>query len=442
MLHRNIFSLAWPAVSEHLLYTVTMMADMIMVSRLGTDSIAAVGVSNTIAFIFISVFGFALRISTQALTARFAGSGSREKIKVAGGNSLLMGIIVGTVISVLGILGNKFLLHVMDTSEAVTIIGATYLRIILGIAFFRFLFFICSGILRGMGDTRTPLFIMIFANIFNVLFNYLLIFGIGVFPELGVLGAGIATGGSYIIAGILIFFITLYLRSQIPVSTRDIKKVDPSMIKSIWRIATPALVENGVRRAGLFVYLKMVTALGTIALAAHQLTIRIEAFSFMMGVGFGVAASTLVGQSLGAEKKELAGESIKKTSYYGLFIMTLMGFFFVLKPDLIFSIFNPERSLKLYSMIALILCAFEQIPLGLFMIVGGGLKGAGDTKTPMLISIVGSIIVRLPLAYLLAFKMNMGFPGVWMAAVTDWWVKAILAVIAYHKGSWRDITFD
>lgn len=441
-LHRNIFLLSWPAVSEHLLYTITMLVDMIMVSKLGTNSIAAVGVSNIMSFIFISIFGFPLRIAAQAITARFAGKNNMAKIKEVGGNTLFLSLSVGSLISLTGILGSRMLLHIMGTSEPVTMIGKTYLSIVLGIAMFRFLYYVCSGILRGMGDTRTPMFIMIFANIFNVIFNYFLIFGIGIFPELGVIGAGIATGGSYILAGLIIFTVTIYFREGIPVTIGDIRKLNRGMIKNIIRVSLPAAIETAVRRGGLFVFMKMVTAVGTVALAAHQLTVRIEAFSFMIGVGFGVAANTLSGQSLGAGDPELAEESIKKTSYYALLIMTGLAFFFVLNPGLVFKIFNPEPTVRLFGIMALMICAFEQIPIGIFMVVTGGLKGAGDTKTPMFISFIGSIVVRLPLAYIFAFKMDYGFAGIWLAAVIDWTVKAILSVIALYRDGWKKVEFE
>jgi len=441
MLNRNIFSLAWPSVSEHLLHTITMMVDMIMVARLGTDSIAAVGLSNVIAFTFIAIFGFPLRISAQALTARFAGANLPGRVRNAGGNSLGLAIIVGVIISLLGILGSSWLLSIMGASESVCLIGTGYLRIVLGIALFRIVFFVSSGIQRGMGDARTPMFIMVVANIFNIVFNYFLIFGIGIFPRLGVLGAGIATGGAHILAGISIFFITLCFRKGVPVSLSDVKRLDVNMVRNIWRIAIPATLETTVRRIGLLIFMRMVAALGTAALAAHQLAIRIEAFSFMIGVGFGIVASTLVGQSLGAGKISLAEESIKKTSYYAIGLMAMLSFAFILFPGVILRIFRPEMGVELLAISALIICAFEQIPLGLNMVITGGFKGAGDTKIPMLISAVGSLLIRVPLAYLLVFKLNLGFTGIWIGTVFDWWVKAILSIIAFYRGRWRELKF-
>lgn len=441
MLNRNIFSLAWPSITEYLLYTITMMVDMVMVSRIGTNAIAAVGLSNIVAFIFISIFGFSLRTSTQALTARFTGANLPEKIREAGGNNLALGILIGSLIGLMGILLSGWMLKVMGSSEEVYIIGVGYLKCVLGIALFRIVFYVCAGILRGMGDTRTPMFIMVGANVINIIFNYFLIFGIGIFPELGVLGAGIATGGAFIIAGISLFVITLYFRKGVPLSLNDVKRLNKEMVENILRIAFPAAIETGVRRLGMLIFIRMVVSLGTVALAAHQLAMRIEAFSFMVGVGFSVASATLVGQSLGLKKIMLAEESIKKTSYYSIGIMSLLGFIFVLFPSTVLRIFRPETDVKLLSIIALIICAFEQIPLGIFMVITGGLKGAGDTKTPMIISVVGSLMVRVPIVYLLAFRLNLGFVGVWIGAAADWWVKAILGIIAYYRGRWREIEF-
>ncbi len=440
-LHRNIFTLSWPAVTEQLLFTVTAFVDMVMVSRLGTDSIAAVGLASILLFIFISVFAFPLRISAQALTARFAGEGSPKKIKESGGNALFLSIILGTIMSLIGIFGSRILMGLMGTTQKVYTLGSEYLTIVLGVSLFTFIYFTSTGILRGMGDTKTPMFLMGFSNVINVVFNYLLIFGIGGFPRLEVKGAAIATGGSYIIGAVLIFAI-IHLRKKIPVRLEDIAKINGKASYNIWKIASPAVAEFGIRRTSLFFFMKMVASLGTVALAAHQLALRIESFSFMMGVGFGIASNTLVGQSLGAKRVRLADESIKKTSYYAVAAMSLLAFLFVLAPGAVFKIFNPEIDVKIFAMMAIVIAAFEQIPLAFLIVVAGGLNGAGDTKTPMVIAFIGSIVVRLSLVYLFAFKLGYGFAGVWIAAVIDWTIEAILAVIAFYKGKWREIEFE
>ena len=439
-LHRNIFTLSWPAVVEHLFFTITAFVDMIMVSRLGTDSIAAVGLASTLFFIFISVFGFPLRIAAQALISRFAGENSTDKIRISGGNILFSTVILGSIMSLLGVYGSDFLMGLMGTSKIVYVLGSEYLSIVLGCSIFTFIYFSCTGIIRGMGDTRTPMFLMGLGNVFNIVFNYLLIFGIGIFPRLEVTGAAVATGGSYILGGILIVFI-VHLRKKITVNISDVKRVDKATLLNIRRIACPAMLEFGIRRTSLFFFMKMVTSLGTVVLAAHQLALRVESFSFMMGIGFGIASNTLVGQSLGAKRVDLADESIKKISYYAIGIMSLLAFFFASKPGLVFSIFKPETEVKLFAMLAILVAAFEQIPLAFLIVIAGGLNGAGDTKTPMIISFIGSIPVRLSLAYLFAFRMGYGFAGIWFAAVCDWFIEAILAVIAFYKGKWREIEF-
>jgi putative MATE family efflux protein len=440
-LHRNIFTLSWPAVVEHLFFTVTAFVDMVMVSRLGTDSIAAVGLASTLFFIFISVFGFPLRIAAQALTSRFAGEGSPKKIKISGGNVLFVSLILGIAISLFGIFGSNVLMSLMGTSETVYNLGRKYLTIVLGCSVFAFVYFSSTGIIRGMGDTRTPMFLMGLGNVFNIVFNYFLIFGIGIFPRLEVVGAAIATGGAYILGGILILLL-VHLRERIPVDIADIRRIDPKAIQNIWKIASPAMLEFGIRRTSLVFFMKMVAYLGTAALAAHQLALRIESFSFMIGIGFGIASNTLVGQSLGAKRVDLADESIKKISYYAIAVMSLIAFFFVLKPEIVFSIFKPEFEVKIFAMIAIIVAAFEQIPLAFLIVIAGGLNGAGDTKTPMIISFIGSIPVRLSLAYWFAFKLGYGFAGIWLAAVCDWVVEGILAVGAFYMGKWREIKFE
>ena len=439
-LNRNIFVLAWPAVLENLLQTGMMFADTLMVSRLGTTPLAAVGLSNMLVFIFLSTFGFPIRIVATALVARYAGAKEDEEARSAGGKTLTVGIGLGFLITVAGLLLSEKLLVATGVEPEVLRVGSLYMRIVFSFTLFRFITLTGSGILRGGGDSRTPMLIILAANSLNVLLNWLLIFGVGPFPRMEVTGAGLATGLSVLFGGFLTLFILSRGISVVRLSLRNLRGFDIPLLKKIGRLFLPASLEHLVLRVGMFLFMRIVVALGTISLAAHQIGMRIESLSFMIGVGFSVASATLVGQSLGAKKPALAGLAMRRIALYSVFAMFLLALAFVSAPGFLVGLFSPEKEVFYLASLCVIVCAFEQSSIAILMVLTGGLQGAGDTVSPMVVSFVGALLVRIPLVYILAIRLEFGLIGVWMGSVFDWSLRAAAIYGCYRFGRWRRIS--
>ncbi len=438
-LNRNIFVLAWPAVLENLLHTGMMFADTLMVSRLGTAPLAAVGLSNILIFVFLSFLGFPTRIVATALVARYTGAGDEEQARCSGGRVLIVGIGLGAVVTVSGLLFSERLLVLMGAEQAVVALGAVYMRVVFSFVWFRFITLAGSGILRGAGDSRTPMLIVLAANALNVILNWLLIFGIGPFPRMEVAGAGLATGLATVFGGLLTLLVLLRGYSLVQLAPRDLSRPDLSELKKIGKLFLPASLEHLGLRVGMLLFMRIVVALGTASLAAHQIGLRIESLSFMIGVGFSVAAATLVGQSLGADRPELAELAMRRIALYSILAMFLLALAFVAAPAFLVRLFSPEPDVFYLTSLCVILCAFEQPSIAVLMVLSGGLQGAGDTLSPMVVSFVGALIIRLPLVYFLAMRLGLGLIGVWSGTVFDWALRAAFIYACYRLGRWRRI---
>lgn len=438
-LNRNIFVLAWPAVLESLLHTGMMFADTLMVSRLGTAPLAAVGLGTILLFAFFSVFGFPIRIVATALVARYTGAGDDDEAKSAGGNTLMVGLGLGLLIALFGSIFSERLLILMGAEQEVVALGSRYMRMVFSFTMFRFLTLAGSGVLRGAGDTRTPMFIILAANSLNVFLNWLLIFGIGPLPRMGVSGAALGTGIALSFGGLLTLWVLFTGVSAVRLSLGDLYRLAWVRLRKIATVFLPASLQHVVLRAGMLIFMRMVVALGTVALAAHQISWRIEALSFMIGVGFSVASATLVGQSLGADRPGLAALSMRRITLFAVGIMFLLALLFVSGPGLLVGLFSPEREVFYLACLCVIISAFEQPAIAILTVLNGGLQGAGDTLSPMVVSFVGALLVRIPLVYFLAIRMEMGLVGVWVGTVFDWALRAVFMYGCYRFGRWRRI---
>src|SRR6056297_1949666 len=281
------------------LQSIVGVVDVIMVGQLGASAIAAVDIGNRVVFVLIGTL-MALSIGATALVAHYIGAGNKEEANHIMWQSLFSGFIAALIIGGLGILYSRELMGAMtflmeENDPFILNQGSSYLNIVLASMLFGLPMMVVNAVLQGIGDMKTPLFIMFISNVVNVLLNYLLIFGIGIFPALGVIGAALGSGiGRFI--GFLIGI-------------------------DILIIGIPAAVEQFARQSSQIIYTALVAGLGTATIAANAVTMNVSSLSFMPGFGFGMAATTLVGQSLGAKKKDLAENYAKQSSYLTLILM-------------------------------------------------------------------------------------------------------------------------
>ncbi|WIV11862.1 MATE family efflux transporter [Proteiniborus sp. MB09-C3] len=434
----RIFKLAIPAIMEMTLHTLVWTADMAMVGRLNPASISAVNLGAQIMFTISNIFG-ALGIGATAMVSRQIGAEDRVEAENIAAQAIGIAFIASIIIGLTGILSANTTFNLIVDDPEVISLGSNYLRIVFIGAFFLIPQFVANSILRGAGNTVIPLVSAAFANAFNIIGDYVLIFGKFGFPELGVNGAAIATGTSQIIGASITFFFLIRGKSGIKLHINKVFKLNRDIIKSIVNLSVPATLETFMNEGSRLLSSFWIAQLGTAAFAAHSLANAAESISFMPGYGFAVAATTMVGQSLGAKNIERAEISTKKSVIYSVLLMTTVASVFLFVPFEIMRLFSNNLETVELASRCLRVGAVEQIPIAIAMSVSGALKGAGDTKGPFKISLVTNLAVRLPLIFIIVFVLKWNIVFVWWATAIQFIVEAVLMTIRYRRGRWKSI---
>lgn len=417
------------------------LVDSIMLGSLGREAIAAVGIAGPFVYTFISVVT-ALAVGTMAIVARAVGERDAAKQERESATSLVTAFVVGIL---LVILSSPLLPHVaqffkVGDSEEVVRNATIYLQIYAYAFPFLLMELVASNIMRAGGETKIPMYLAFVSNALNIVLNYFLIFGAWGFPELGVAGAAIATMISSSLQGVLAVAVLFTKWSPIRLRMGSLRLIDWGSFKKLIKISLPAAVEPMIFQTGMLTVVKLITELGTVSLAAHRAAISIESLSFMPAYGFATACSAIIGQALGAKLTRRAEEGFHQTARLMLWFMYAIGaIFFCFSTFLIWLFIPNDPEVIGLGASCLAIAAFEQPFMGLAMVYGGALRGAGDTKSPVYVSIVGIWGVRIPLAYIMAHVLCWGIVGIWMVMVADWLSRTLVYMYLYNRGKWKHI---
>lgn len=432
-----IISMAWPVMLEMASLTVTQVVDMMMVGRLGPAAIAAVGLSNIPIQYSIQLFN-ALSVGTTALVSRAVGGEKlqegreilQQSIILSSCAAIFMGLVfLNWAPSVLGFFGPE--LDVLD-------LGSRYMRLMIPGFIAMFISLVIAAGLRGAGDTRTPMKINLVVNLLNVVGNYLLIFGPGPFPAMGVSGAGLATSLARTIGAGTLIFLIIYKHPNLRLKGLGMK-VRFDLIKRILNIGLPASGEQLIMRLGQLFYERMVASLGTAAYAAHQVALKAEAFSYMPGFGLAVATATIVGKNLGSGQPEEASAGAHESWKMGLAIMGTMGIIFFFFPQYLMRLFVDDPEIIQLGAGCLRIVAFAQLPMATHFIYSWGLRGAGETKSVFYSTAVATWAGRLLFGFIFIRILDLGLYGAWLAMVVDWLLRGAYVRLRFIRGQWKKI---
>ncbi|ACB84575.1 MATE family efflux transporter [Natranaerobius thermophilus] len=448
-IRKKVIFLAWPAIIEMFLMTFKQIVDNAMVGRLGEASIAAVGLSMSPMMFFMGLFA-ALGVGTTAVVARHIGAKEHNQANLAGRQAIIMSVATALLVTSIVFPLAPTIINLMGAEPEVVPLGTDYLRIISAGILFISSSFILSGVLRGAGDTRTPMRVNAVANVVNIILNFLLIFetremsflgieflmpGAGI----GVQGAALGTSISRAIASLLVVKTLLKGKSVIKINLSDSFRPDFTMIKRIVKVGIPTAIERMAMSSGQVLFTRIVASLGTTATAAHHMAINAESLSFMPGFGFSMAATTLVGQGLGAKDPKLSERCGLETWRLGAGVMSFMGLIFFFFPHVLMNFLTNEPEVIDLGVMCLRIVALAQPPFATAIILSGGLRGAGDTTFPAVTTAIGMLGVRLILAVLFAFVFNWGLFGAWLAMASDLYVRGILVFLRFKSGKWKEI---
>ncbi|MBR5265271.1 MAG: MATE family efflux transporter [Clostridia bacterium] len=439
MIYNDVIRLAWPSLVELMLTQLASMVDLMMVGQLGAWAISAVGLTTQPKFLVTTIF-MALNVGTMALVARYRGADNREKAKLVMRQAMLINIIISVVGSILGYIFAEPMIKFMGAADAETLAGGTiYLQIQMLGMFTMAITSVVTSVLRATGDSRTAMIYNTTANLVNVLLNYLLIFGNWGFPRLEVAGASIATVIGQFVACIMALVAIMNKKQYARLELKDGFKPHMKTIKDIFAIGTPAMGERMAMRVGMIIYAKTVASLGTVALATHQVCMNIQALTFMNGEAFSVSATSLVGQSLGKRRADMAVHYSKRTQQLGMIVSAMIAIVVFFFNKEIIGLYNDDMAIislggPLLQMVALI----QPLQAAQF-ISAGVLRGAGDTKYTAYVSSATVMILRPVLAIILISFFGMGLEGAWYALVADQLLRTVLILARYYSGKWRNV---
>ena len=439
-LNRTILTLSLPSVAESLLSTMVYMVDTILIGWLNDPmALAAVGLSSTLMWASDGLFR-AISISASAMVARSWGSSDFEDGRRTAGQSLILSVLVAMILMVLLIPVARLFLQAMGGEPEVVWRGTQYVRIILATSVISYPLTIATSIMRATGDTQKPMYVTALMNVVNVIGAFVLIFGLGPIPRLELRGAALSTSLARAVGGLVALGVLFSSKTPVHLRPEHLRHWDWQVLVRIVRISLPNIGETVISRLGFILFTRILASLGTIALAAHQIALRVESLAFMPGWGLSMAAAALVGQALGAGKDDVAEKGIRRTLVIGNGAMAVLAAAFIaFGPAIVrvFGIQDPEVTSGAAELIRI--SSLELFGLCTMMILGGCLRGAGDTRTPMIVTLVGTLLFRVPTTYLFAITLDGGLSGVWLATAVDWSMRALVMCGLYMRGRWKTV---
>ena len=428
----SIWGLAWPSILANILFAAVGIVGLKAVGALGTEALAAVGTGQRIFFVIQSLI-MAVSTGTTALIARAYGSGKKNEGALVLFDSLWIGIALGVFTTFVGWIYGENILGLFGLNEQSKELAVDYLKYSMLFSAMFSASFIFGAALRAAGDAKTPLAIMIFQNIINVFLLIGLVNGSFGLPNLGVVGAAFAWGISFTIGTLICFF--LWLSNLTIIKRPNFNSFNRNRIKLILKISTPATIEQGIFQFGLLFYFWIISLYGTAPVAAYNIGINILMLSFMIGQGFSIAGATLTGQFLGADNPKEAKRSGGRSTGLSIISMTFIGLTVaIFSKEISGFLINDPEVIRLTVIFVWFLGSMQPL-MAIEFALGGALRGAGDTKSPLIITMIGLVFFRLSVAFVF-LVFNLPIEYIFSSLMIDYLVKAVLFSYRFNSGKW------
>lgn len=432
------FNISWPCALETVLVSLVGSIDIMMVGGLGATAIAAVGLTNQPKFVLLAMI-FSLNVGVTAIVARRKGEKDYNGANSCLRQSIILSFIISLIMATFGYIFAYDIMKFAGAGEDVVENSVAYYQILMVSIVFTALSLTINAAQRGVGNTKISMKTNVTANIVNLIFNYLLINGIWIFPRLEVRGAAIATTLGSIVGFIMSVLSLCYNTNFLELKAKVSWKFDKKTMKAFFSISGSSVVEQVFMRLGFFSFAKIVAALGTIAFATHQICMNVINLSFCFGDGLGVAAASLVGQNLGARRPDKAIIYGKTGQRMSFIISTFLFFLFILARRPIIMLFNTEEHIVSLGAVIMVIIAFTTHVQTSQTVYLGCLRGAGDTKFVAMISFISVAVIRPVLAWILCFPVGMGLMGAWVALFADQTMRYLLSKMRFNSGRWTKI---
>jgi putative MATE family efflux protein len=433
---RALVTLAVPIILANILQTGYQLTDAFWVGRLGAAAVAAVSVSFPVTFLVIAM-GSGLAMAGATLTAQYAGAGRQDMVNHVAGQTMIMVVLTSILLSALGYIIAPYLLTLLGVAPDVYDGALGFMRVSFVGMIFVFAYGMFQALMRGVGQTRIPLAIVLGTVLMNFLFDPLFIFGWGPFPGSGVMGAALATLATQALAMVLGMAIFLRGRHGIQVSWHALIP-DPPYIKRAFRLGFPGSVEFSTRALGLMVMSFLVASFGTLTIAAYGVGSTVLQVVTIPAMGMSMAVSTLVGQNIGAGNLDRAARITFLGTALGFGILTVAGLIAFLWAPQIVSFFIPNDADVIAEGAHFIrIMAFAWGGIGIQLCVVSAFRASGNMLIAMVIAMVSQWMVQFPLAYVLAKHTGLQADGLWWSFPATNIVVAIVSMCWFFTGSWK-----
>lgn len=449
-----MLALALPVLAEESLTMLVGYTDWWLAGHFlaGAEYKAAMGLMSYVLWLLPSMFA-AVAIGATALIARFVGAGDRDAARRVAHQALLLGLVLTFVVLAAVLLGGRSLVHIMQLEGRAAELAVRYIWILTPVIPAIMLEQVGVACLRGAGDTVSGFVAKSIVNVVNLVVSALLVVGPGNIPKLGWEGLAIGTACGHGLGGLLVLGLLIRGRAGMRLELAGMRP-DRELIRRLWRIGMPGGVDVLAVLGCHFVYLAIINSLGVAAAAAHGLGVQIEALAYLTCYAFHVAASTMTGQLLGAGESRRATRCAIEACFVGGAMLTAAALVFYFAGAWLAGFFTGDihdpTAMAAGKLLKIV--AFSTPPLAVMMVLTGSLRGAGDTRWPLVVTFVGLIAVRLPLACWFAWEsfqvpglditvtgLGLGVAGAWWAMVIDVVLRSILLIYRFWQGRWKEM---
>jgi len=439
-LRKAVVLLAIPMMLELALESVFAVVDIFFVNRLGVHAVSIVGLTESVLTIVYSA-GIGLSAAATAMVARRVGEKNTEAASRAGAQSIILATLASFALAIPGYIYAGDILKLMGAEPEAIAEGLLYTQIMFAGNAVIILLFLINGVFRGAGNASIAMKSLWIGNIFNIILDPLLIFGIGFFPAFGVAGAAIATTTGRGI-GVLYQLYHLWKSSGVLKFRPEHFRPDFSVLNGLIKIASPASFQFIIASASWIVLASMIAEYGSAASAGYQTAIRLVIFFILPAWGMSNAVATLVGQNLGANMPDRAEQSVKITAWYNAGFMAFVTIIFLFFSAPLIGIFIPAAEVQQmnYAVLSLQIISSGYIFYGIGMVLNQAFNGAGDTRTPTWIYFAGFWLFQIPFAYLLHRHTSLGITGIFISVPVAETLMAIAIFILFRRGKWKSIS--
>ncbi|AGL49741.1 MATE efflux family protein [Thermotoga maritima MSB8] len=433
-IRKELIKLALPAMGENVLQMLFGMADTAFLGHYSWKAMSGVGLSNQV-FWVVQVVLIAASMGATVTIANAIGAGNRKAVRSLAWNSVFLAIFTGVILTALTPLSDVLINIFPNLEGEIESSAKEYLKVILSGSMGFSIMAVFSAMLRGAGDTRTPMIVTGLTNFLNIFLDYAMIFGKFGFPEMGVRGAAVATILSrFVGAGILTYVI--FKREEFQLR-KGLVPPKWSSQKEILRVGFPTAIENFVFSTGVLMFANILLIAGAEAYAGHRIGINVESLSFMPAFGISVAITTLVGRYNGMGNKEHVLGVIRQGWILSLLFQVTVGIIIFLFPEPLIRIFTSDPQIIEISKLPVKIIGLFQFFLAIDSTMNGALRGTGNTLPPMIITFISIWTARLPVAFVMVKYFQLGLLGAWIGMIADIIFRSTLKLLFFLSGKWE-----